>query len=214
MEIIRGKQASFMDSAALSERLNGYDSLHIDLGTGDGRFVQHMAQADCNRFIIGIDACRENLHEVSRRAQPNTLFVIANAQALPVELCGLATHITINFPWGSLLEGLLTNEVGLLAGLTAIARPNASLEVRLNGGALAEIGWSLEAGTKQVQEVLSANGFTMRIAQAMPMNELKSFPTTWAKRIAFGRDPHAMIVRGVTTGISTAYPKYAALEAV
>jgi predicted RNA methylase len=197
MEIIRGKLASFMGAAALTERLTGYDNLHIDLGTGDGRFVQHTAGTYPNTFVMGIDACRENLQEVSRRVPSNALFVIANAQALPSELDGLATHITINFPWGSLLEGLLGEDAGLLSGLVRLARPDATLDVRLNGGAVAEAGWSLEAGAERVQSVLAANGFRMRQVQIMTAHELKSYPTTWAKRIAFGRDPRAMQLHGV-----------------
>nr|AIA13045.1 Putative methyltransferase [uncultured bacterium] len=197
MEIIRGKQTSLMDAAALAERIQGYGTIHIDIGTGDGRYVQHMAQAHPKDFVIGIDACRENLVEVSRRTRDNTLFVIANAEALPCELDGLAAHITINFPWGSLLEGLLAEEAGLITGLRLMARTEATIDVRLNGGALAEVGWDLEAGTERVQAMLSANGFKMRNPQAMLVSELKAFPTTWAKRIAFGRDPRGVALRGV-----------------
>lgn len=199
MEIIRGKQTSLMDASALAERIEGYDTLHIDIGTGDGRYVQHMAQAHPNYFVIGIDACRENLVEVSRRTRDNRLYVIANAEVLPYELDGLAAHITINFPWGSLLEGLLAEEAGLMAGLRMIARPEATIDVRLNGGALAEVGWELEAGVERVQAVLAANGFAMRASQTMLVSELKAFPTTWAKRIAFGRDPRGVMLRGILT---------------
>jgi tRNA G46 methylase TrmB len=120
MEIIRGKHASFIDAAALADRLAGFDAVHIDIGTGDGRFVRRVAQTDPDCFVIGIDACRENLRGVSRRAPQNTLFVIANAQALPPELHGLAAQVTINFPWGSLLRACwqMTG-----AGLMAVACP-------------------------------------------------------------------------------------------
>jgi len=187
-----------MDALALAERLTGYDNLHIDIGTGDGRFVQHMAQTCPRSFVIGIDACRENLQIVSRRAASNALFVIANAQALPSELYGLATHITINFPWGSLLEGLLADDAALLSGLGMLTHANATLDVRLNGGAVAEAGWSLEEGAERVQAVLAANGFAMCRPQPPSIDELKTFPTTWAKRIAFGRDPRAIHLRGVS----------------
>jgi 16S rRNA (adenine(1408)-N(1))-methyltransferase len=197
MEIIRGKHASFMDASGLAERLSGTHTVHIDIGTGDGRFVQHVAQADSSRFVIGIDACRENLQDVSRRAPANTLFVIANAQALPEALNGLASHISINFPWGSLLAGLLNADEGLLHGLVRISQPKARLEVRLNGGALAEQGWQLEDGAARIHEVLAACGFRMSTASALSSSELKTFPTTWAKRIAFGRDPHAMVMSGI-----------------
>ncbi len=196
MEIIRGKHVSFMDASVFAERLAGYDTIHIDIGTGDGRFVRHIAQTCPKTFAIGIDACRENLHEVSRRAPVNALFVIANVLALPPELYGLAMHITINFPWGSLLEGLLANNSALMSGLVRVACPNAALEVRLNGGALAEAGWSLEEGAYRVWEVLAVNGFDVRPPITLTARELKSYPTTWAKRLAFGRDPRAVYLRG------------------
>lgn len=197
MEIIQGKHTRFMDVSALAERLAGYDTIHIDIGTGDGRYVQHVAHGCTNCFVVGVDACRENLYEVSRRAPANTLFVIANALELPPELYGLAAQVTINFPWGSLLEGLLTNDPALLAGLVSVARLRARLEVRLNGGALAEVGWSLEKGAARVREVLVVNGFDMRPPIMLDALELRSYPTTWAKRLAFGRDPRAVYLCGV-----------------
>jgi hypothetical protein len=197
MEIIRGKYTSFIDVQALTESIAGYGLVHIDIGTGDGRFVQHTAQSKPKTFVIGLDACRENLHKVSQRAPMNSLFVIANARNMPSELHGLATHITINFPWGSLLEGLVDNDASLLTGLMAIAQSNAALEIRLNGGALSEAGWKLEAGAERVQQVLADNGFAMRSVRTLMANDLQSCPTTWAKRLAFGRDPRAMYLRGV-----------------
>jgi 16S rRNA (adenine(1408)-N(1))-methyltransferase len=201
MEIIRGKYASFMDTSALAQRLSGYETLHIDIGTGDGRFVQHMAQSQPTCFVIGIDACRENLQEVSRRTPENALFVIANAHTLPQELDGLAASVTINFPWGSLIEGLLANDDALMTGLLAVARENATLEVRLNGGALAEAGWSLEEGTRRVREVLAGSGFRVAKQVMLTSGDLKTLPTTWAKRLAFGRDPRAVYLRGVKASV-------------
>jgi 16S rRNA (adenine(1408)-N(1))-methyltransferase len=196
MEIMRGKHASFIDASATAELLAGYETIHIDIGTGDGRFVQHVAQSCTTTLVIGIDACRENLHEISRRAPANAMFVIANAYTLPPELRGIATQVTINFPWGSLLEGLVTNDPSLLAGLATVTHPNARLEVRLNGGALAEIGQSLEEGADQVRWILAANGFRMQSRIPMTVRELKSCPTTWAKRLAYGRDPRAVYLNG------------------
>jgi 16S rRNA (adenine(1408)-N(1))-methyltransferase len=196
MEIIRGKHASFIGICALVDLLAGYKSVHIDIGTGDGRFVQHVAQTCPNTFVIGLDACRENLQDVSRRAPDNALFVIANAYALPTELYGLAAQVSINFPWGSLLEGLLNGDTDLIDGLMKIAQADASLDVRLNAGALAEADWSLEAGSKQVRSVLAANDFLMRPQVTLTARDLKACPTTWAKRLAFGRDPRAIHLNG------------------
>lgn len=202
MEIIRGKHASFINFAQLTQVIAGRENIHIDIGTGDGRFVRHIAETDPARFVIGIDACRENLHDVSRRAPSNVLFVIANASALPAELYGLASTVSINFPWGSLLEGLLSNDANLMAGLGMIARPNAAVEVRLNSGALAECGWSFEAGVEQVRQSLMLNGFNLRPSITLTAGDLRACPTTWAKRLAYGRDPRAMFLRGTHTPVA------------
>jgi 16S rRNA (adenine(1408)-N(1))-methyltransferase len=197
MEIIQGKAALSLDRTALLQRAAGYTHIQLDIGTGDGRFVVHTAQSNPDLFVIGLDSCRENLRERSRNAPPNALFVIANALALPAELRGTAAGVTINFPWGSLLDGLLCGDGGLLAGLDTVMCPGATLELRLNGGALAEAGWSLEDGTGRVWEVLAAHGFILSAPAPLTAADLKRCPTTWAKRLAFGRDPRAVYLRGM-----------------
>src|SRR4030095_14337205 len=107
METIRGRRSHNLDSDGLMEYTKGYNNILLDIGTGDGRFVACMAERHQENFFIGVDACRENLHTNSQRKLANALFVIANAQALPCELVGLVNHVSINFPWGSLLGGLL-----------------------------------------------------------------------------------------------------------
>jgi trans-aconitate methyltransferase len=199
VEIIQGKQACQMDALELARKLIGYSQILIDLGTGDGRFVRLVAQERSDQFVIGVDACRENLYAQSRIALPNALYVIANAQTLPHELYGLASHVTINFSWGSLLSGLLAGDPMLLEGLDAVVRPGAALDVRLNGGALAEAGWSLEDGAERVCQVLGANGFAVKRPVALNASDLRACPTTWAKRLAFGRDPRARYLRGKRT---------------
>jgi 16S rRNA (adenine(1408)-N(1))-methyltransferase len=192
VETILGKQARLLNGSELSQRLGEYRNLLIDLGTGDGRFVIHAARRDPHLFAVGVDACRENLQRASRCAPQNALFVIANAQALPPELYGLASRLAINFPWGSLLSGLLDSDPALLDGMRAVMQPGAALEVRLNASALAEEGWTLQAGGDQVYQVLEHAGFRLRKLQHLDAAALRAVPTTWAKRTAFGRKPEAV----------------------
>src|SRR4051794_4247660 len=189
MEIIAGKQTWVRDAATLAERIAGYREILIDIGTGDGRYVRSVARRDAACFAIGLDACRENLRAVSRDAPRNALFVIANALMLPDALRGLATRITVNFPWGSLLAALLDADPALLDGLTALARPGASLEIRLNRGAVAEAGCTLEEGVPQIARVLRDRGWTIRQSRWLDADALRTCPTTWAKRLASRGDP-------------------------
>ena len=148
-------------------------------------------------FVIGIDACRENLVKVSRSASANSLFVIANAQDLPSELKGLASRVSINFPWGSLLEGLVQNDAAMLQSLLMLMPTKAELEIRLNASALAQAGFSLEDGAILVRESLRENGFRVSPSSMMLAEDLAIYPTTWAKRLAYGREPHAILLKAI-----------------
>ena len=192
METIRGKTSHELDCNGLAERIADYKHILLDLGTGDGRYVCCRAEQHQDRFFIGLDACRENLRANSRIKLPNALFVIASAQALPQELKGLASHVTINFPWGSLLESLLSSEGSLVSQLQYITRPFAELDIHLNAEALVTEGWPLESGADQIEGVMNAGGWRIKSRSWMDARVLRSFPTTWAKRLAFGRDPRAI----------------------
>ena len=124
------------------------------------------------------------------------LFIIASAQDLPNELNGLVSHITINFPWGSLLESLLTGDYMLMHKLELISRSTTSVDVHLNGSALAEQGWTLESGAEQIYNNLIYAGWCVKTPMLMNAQALRDFPSTWAKRLAFGRDPRAIRLSG------------------
>ena len=203
MESLRGKQSIEIEGRELAGRVAGYPHILIDLGTGDGRYVRTIAQAQPANYAIGVDACRENLRAESLHTPPNALYLIANALALPAELDGLATHLTVNFPWGSLLGALLGEDPACVERLAALGRPGARMRVavRLNGGALAEAGWPLEEGARRVRQVLTEAGFSVAPLVALGPRELRTCPTTWARRLAFGRDPRAVELRGELTGL-------------
>lgn len=196
METIRGKTSLDLDSAALHERLVNYQRVLLDLGTGDGRYARTLAERHPSWFVIGVDSCRENLREHSRAKLPNLLYIIASAQNLPHELHGLVSQITINFPWGSLLESLLTGDSRLIFGLESITKQNASIELRLNGGAMTEAGTALEAGTDCIHSNLLRAGWKVNAPVQIGAPSLRGLPTTWARRLAHGRDPRAMTIWG------------------
>ena len=196
METIRGRKSLDVDFNGLMDRLANYNRITLDLGTGDGRYVHTLAEEHPDSLIIGVDSCRENLREHSQAKLRNMLFIIASAQNLPKELNGLISHITINFPWGSLLESLLRDDASLRRGFESISCSNTSIDLRLNSGALAEAGTTLEAGAEKIYSNMIRSGWQIESPVMINANALRSFPTTWAKRLAFGRDPRAVVMSG------------------
>lgn len=193
MQRIQGRSCLEIDTAALVKLARARSCTLLDIGAGDGRFVAQVAGERPDALAIGVDACRENLIDQSRRAPENAIFLVANALALPAELAGIATRLTINFPWGSLLTGLL-DDSDFIERLAWLARPRATLEVIVNGGALAEAGWTLEPGAARIRSNLRAAGWTLQPPVAWGAVDLRACPTTWARRLAFGRDPRAVFL--------------------
>lgn len=200
MEYIKGKHCGTLETTAFSAGLQAYREVAVDLGTGDGRYVRQLARQHLQTLVIGLDACRENLIEVSRKSPPNALFLIANAAQLPPELNGVADTITINFPWGSLLEGLLEPGTGVIEGLRRLAKPGAGLEIRLNQSAMQTTGHTLTQGGLKVRQSLREAGFAVQPLQPLQAQELRACPTTWARRLAYGREPFGLYLRAICPG--------------
>lgn len=212
MRVINGKSTRQMDAAEVAAWVGMHSDITIDLGAGDGRFVRSLARRRPENGAIALDLCEANLRGASRKAPGNALFVVADALSIPGELQGTASRVTVCFPWGSLLRGLVQGEPDLLAGLAAIARRQATLDVVLNGGALAELSLPLEAGAERVVASLRQVGAKVGGVRFVGPEELRGYPTTWAKRLAFGRDPRAVRIGATLPRRATPMPSMANLQ--
>ena len=195
MECIQGKRFLQIEPSVLDDWIGHYQKLLVDIGTGDGRFVRAFARAHPEYFAVGLDTCRENLQANTRLRIPNMIYLIGPAKALPTELYGRATILTINFPWGSLLRELLDGDPALLSGLSSTAHEGALLEIRVNADALLhKMGSSVEQWSQKIQDALTHHGFGIRSSEWLGPDELGTLESTWAKRLAFGRDRRALYI--------------------
>lgn len=160
-------------------------------------------------FHIGVDATREHLADYatrigkkpSRGGLSNALYVLANTEALPPELNAVASEITINFPWGSLLAGLVLGEPCLLASIARIARPGACLDITINLTAFAPpVPLELQAlpvpTVEYIHDVLkpryAAHGIMIQQAKMGGKQEMLRIASDWAQRLAYGHAPQAV----------------------
>ena len=189
---------------ALAELRGSLASTVVDVGAGDGRFAYHLASADPARLVVGLDALDEPMGEIAaksgrkpaRGGRPNLVLVRAAIEALPPELTGIANEVSVQLPWGSLLEGIVLARDDVLGGLAALCSPGARVTVTLNG----EI-WldstpvryeHLPVPTPEyVADVVAAGlarvGITFGAARYLSAAEAKALPTTWARKLGHGR---------------------------
>jgi SAM-dependent methyltransferase len=167
----------------------GYERVTLDLGTGDGRFARELAGRCPVEGVIGVDTAGANLREAIRRSPENARFLVGDALALPEPLVELADQVTINFPWGSLLRALLEGDERLLPVLAG-----RECVILVNAGAMAEAGYRFENGIEALLRTLRRGHPRGLRWREIERDELRRIPTTWAKRLAFGRDPRAVEV--------------------
>jgi 16S rRNA (adenine(1408)-N(1))-methyltransferase len=172
----------------------------VDVGTGDGRFVLHEARRDPAALAVGVDAHGASMAESSRRALrrnaiPNALFVVAAAEALPEELAGRAQVVTVHFPWGSLLRGLVTGSPDVAATLASMAAPTARVDLLLSARGTDRLPW-LDAVDERAASAVAARfapvGFEPAAVRPATAEDVAASHSTWAKRLGAGANGRAV----------------------
>jgi 16S rRNA (adenine(1408)-N(1))-methyltransferase len=202
MEVIAGRRRLALDHAALEALRSGFHEVWLDIGTGNGVFVYDAARRHPDVLVIGVDTNRDNLRDYSAKARrkpargglPNVLYVIAGAERLPHELHGVASRVFVNFPWGTLLRGLVTPDPALLGEIRRVARTEARLSVLLNFTLFADEALvetlALPAVTREyVERVLApayaAAGITIMEVKVLERQRVP-YRTEWGQRLTVG----------------------------
>jgi 16S rRNA (adenine(1408)-N(1))-methyltransferase len=116
----------------------------------------------------------------------NALFVVAAAESLPPELHGFADEVTIHFPWGSLLRGLLRADPAIAEGLLAVTRPGAMVTMLLSVTDRDRVD-GFEALDRTAIEELTRRlaPFGLRPTEARPASrdDIDAAQSSWSKRL-------------------------------
>ena len=142
------------------------------------------------------DASRRAVRPLRKGGLPNALFVSSAAEAVPWELCERADEVSVLFPWGSLLRGVLGLSGGEAAarGLTSLVRPGGRAAAfvsvvpsdRLDGVSTLDSDALERAGG-----ALAASGLVPVGARPATPEEIRETGSSWSRRLgaAEGRRP-------------------------
>jgi 16S rRNA (adenine(1408)-N(1))-methyltransferase len=158
----------------------------VDLGTGDGRHVLAAAAARPDTLVIGVDANAAGMAAASRRAArrgalPNALFAVAAAERPPDALRGVAGALTITFPWGSLLRGVLGADDAVLAGVAALLAPGAQATALVS--VVPRDGVPPVPAADRLAAAYAAHGLALVEARPAEPAEVAASGSSWAKRL-------------------------------
>ena len=146
MEILKGKKT--IELLNFRELLSCYSEVLIDIGTGNGKYPYKYAKKYPNSLAIGIDSAGDNMVKYSVKSQrklckgglDNVLYCTAAIESIPEALVDIGDKITVNFPWGSLLEGIVKGDNLILNAIVKMAKKNCFFRVVFSYTELYESG--------------------------------------------------------------------------
>lgn len=162
----------------------------VDIGTGDGRAVFDRARADPRALVIGLDANASAMAEASNRAfrgrVANAVFLVEAAEALPGPLAETAKLVTMNFPWGSLLRGVLGLDDAVLHGIAGLVAPDGMIEVLTSvvpGDHVVGLDALDRSATGQIAAAWGALGFELVSMRPATAEDVRRTRSSWARRL-------------------------------
>lgn len=180
--------------------LNQFKTIHIDLGTGNGKYIYDLAVKDPCTLYIGIEPTASNLYEYSKKANKNKLnnliYVISSIENLSDDLNGLADKVYINFPWGSLLEVIVKDLPELLNKISLLGKSKSEFHFTFAYSAIHEPveieKRNLPILTEEylftnIKEIYLKAGLSVESCINITPQEVNKFGTLWARKLFLGK---------------------------
>jgi len=174
-----------------------FERRHVDLGTGDGKFAIQLARRQPTVGVVAVDTCLDHLSGPRRRDPENVRFARLDARDWQPGTLPVAHAVTINFPYGSLLRGLVEGDAGLLARLDELPGVGSRLEVRVNESALIATGLDPVRGPEAIAAAVRQLGGLRVDRRDLGQPELRAFPSSWARRLGYGKETWAWLIEAM-----------------
>ena len=123
----------------------------------------------------------------ARGGQPNLIFAVASAERPPDDLCDRVDEVTVLFPWGSLLRGILALDDAVSAGLAALLGPRgriaALVSVAERDTRVASVRPLVAADRQALAARWRRHGLDVVVFRPATTDEIVGSGSTWAKRL-------------------------------
>jgi 16S rRNA (adenine(1408)-N(1))-methyltransferase len=154
------------------------------------------------------DTAARAARKLSRGGVRNLLCIAEPAETLANDLGAIANRVTVILPWGSLLRAVALPDIPFLSVLRRLCASDATVEIvfsydeRRDAGQQHRLGFtSLEESHVRtiLSEAYERAGFRVTSIEAICQSDLRSYETTWATRLGFGRPREIWRLRLIAT---------------
>jgi 16S rRNA (adenine(1408)-N(1))-methyltransferase len=141
------------------------------------------------------DALSDGAWRAKRAGAANIAFLVEGIARIPNELAAVANEVTVHFPWGSLLDGLVDADPAVLRPLASLLRPGGELRVLLS--ATARDGYPLltPETVAALADGYADHGLRFLAARWASPTDVAAARSGWAKRLRVGDARTAILAR-------------------
>jgi hypothetical protein len=154
-------------------------------------------------LVLAVDASHMAMREASRCAarplgrggQPTALFVASSLEALPPALDGIASLVTVHFPWGTLLRAALGQDAEGAAHLARLLAEGGRLRLLRSAAAGDAARGAVEIDPAAVTATYRGYGLVQLCCRPATSADVSEARSSWGKRLlARGSDRRAMLI--------------------
>jgi len=206
-----GRKVVDLDADWLRDKAGHFKATLIDIGTGEGKFILDSARENPDWLHIGLDAVAENMAHASRLAAArktrldNVVFLRGAAEKLPDCLEGLADHVTIHYPWGSLMRMAAAPDIDAMISVARCCRDGAKLTVLLNYSVFEDRNYLERLGMGEVADPATNEDLEPDYARAgfkilhrFVTSGEPSVRTSWGRHLVRGSDRKTLVIEAET----------------
>lgn len=133
MRILKSGKEIQIDNETFLSKINSYGKRVIDLGTGQGSFAYFNALENKDCFYVGLDSCKESMKRYAvkqyKNKIENLMYVVMNAQNIDCVMENKFSEVYVNLPWGSLLQGIFKEELGIINSISKISKSGCKIHI-------------------------------------------------------------------------------------
>ncbi|MBS0628768.1 MAG: hypothetical protein JSS30_00915 [Verrucomicrobia bacterium] len=199
---LNGNRLETVPFTVLSEQFDKFSKTHVDIGTGDAKFIYRLAKDNPSYFYIGIDSNPDGMGHISWKIKrkpskggltvPNLELLHMSVEDLPSEFSQVAHCVTINYPWGSLLKGVTDPDPKILESISKILHVGGELFLNLNYTLYSDkrLISTLEItdleGKEAVEKLKNIFSFYQLRFREKGLDNRNFAGTTWGKHLTLG----------------------------
>ena len=130
---------------------------------------------------------RAGAWRAKRTRLANVAFLVEAVERIPNELAGLASEVTIHFPWGSLLRGVITADEQVLSPIAKLLRPDGELRLLLSATSRDGYADLAPDDVSALARSYAEHGLELTEARVATRLDVAASRSSWAKRLGQGR---------------------------